>query len=340
MNVFFILIRTLAGILVLGAFASFALAQKQPPLKPQPPEPAAAQTGSIRGRVTLESGSFVSEAVRVTLSNARGTQAVIYTDNHGRFDIPELTPSNYTLEIEGDNSRFEPVREDIEVRRGSPTVITVTLKEKSSNPTAKPEGKVKSVAELSNNVPPKARREFERASALAKEGKAVEAIKHLHKAIEVFPEFMMAHNDLGALLMEQGRLEEATAEFLRALEIDAKAFNPQLNLGIAFVRQQRFTDAVDVLRKAVSLDSTSAAARLYLGIALKGTNDLDSAERELRAAYELGGAAYADALFRLGDLYMSKGDRVLARQAFEDYLRVAPQAENAAQAKQLIGILR
>lgn len=326
---------------MLGAFADLATAQQQPlPSKPQPPESTATQTGSIKGRVILESGAFVSEALRVTLSNARGTQALIYTDNQGRFDIPGLSPANYLLEVEGDSSRFETAREDIEVRRGSLTVITVTLKEKSSPRSDKPKGKVTSVAELSNHAPPRARREFERAAALAREEKAVEAIKHLRKAIEIFPDFMMAHNDLGALLMEQGHLEEAIAEFKRALEIDPKAFNAQLNLGIAFVRQQRFADAVDVLRKATALDSTSAATRLYLGIALKGINDLDNAERELRAAYELGGAAYAEALFRLGDLYMSRGERVLARQAFEAYLRVAPQAENAAQARQLIGILR
>jgi hypothetical protein len=37
---------------------------------------------------------------------------------------------------------------------------------------------------------------------------------------------------------------------------------------------------------------------------------------------------------------MNKGERALALQAFEAYLREAPAAANAAQARQLVGVLR
>jgi len=298
------------------------------------------QVGSIKGRVVSENGSFVSQAVRVTLSSPRGSLGSVYSDNQGGFEFTGLTPGEYTLEVEGDRLIYETASEDVEVRRGAPTVLTVVLREKSTDGGPKPASKITSVSELSNDVPAKARKEFLHASALAKEGKASEAIEHLRKAIDIYPNFMMAHNDLGALLMDQGRLDEAVAEFARALQLDSKAFNPNLNLGIARVRQQRFAEALTLLRQAVSLDSNAPAARLYLGIALQNTNSLDDAKRELRAAYELGGAPYAEALFHLGDVYLNSGERELARQAFETYLRIAPQAANASQAKQLLSILR
>jgi tetratricopeptide (TPR) repeat protein len=304
-------------------------------------EPAfGGQVGSIKGRVVLENGSFISQAVRITLSSTRGTQAGVYTDNQGAFEFGQLTPGEYTIEIEGDRLLYEVSSEDVEVRRGAPTVVTITLKEKTASNTTRPVGRITSVSELSNDVPAKARKEFTHASALAKEGKANDAIEGLRKAIAVYPNFMMAHNDLGALLMEQGRLDEAAAEFERALQLDSKAFNPNLNLGIARLRQQRFAEAVASLRQAVSLDSNAPAARLYLGIALQNTDSLDDAEHELRSAYELGGVPYAEALFHLGNLYMNKGQRELARQAFEAYVRSAPQAAYAAQARQLISVLR
>jgi outer membrane protein assembly factor BamD (BamD/ComL family) len=68
--------------------------------------------------------------------------------------------------------------------------------------------------------------------------------------------------------------------------------------------------------------------------------DFAAAEHELRAAYDLGGAAFAEALFYLGQVYMNTGQRTLARQALELYLRLLPQAANAAEARQLLGILR
>lgn len=307
---------------------------------PNPAWVEASQTGSIKGRVVLEDGSFVSEAVRVSLSNARGTQAMVYTDNQGRFEFLRLPPGQYSLETEGDRLLFESGRNDVDVRRGSPTVINITLRKKEAAVGRKPRNTVTSVTELANDVPPKARKEFERAGVLAKDGKRVEAISYLRKAIAIYPNFMMAHNDLGGLLMEEGEFTEALTEIQRAIEIDGKAFNPQLNLGIVYVRQQRFAEAADVLRKALALDSTSAAARLNLGIALKELNELESAERELRAAYQLGGAGYVEALFHLGEIFMSKGERTLARQAFESYLQAVPTAAHAAQARQLLNLLR
>lgn len=321
-------------------FSPVASAQAPPVTTPVPDMPQVSQTGSIRGRVTLEDGPSTSEAVRIALSNLRGPQGTIYTDNQGRFDFGSLPPGQYTLEAEGDRLLFEAARDDVEVRRGVTTIVTMVLRKKSSPAVAKPKAAVASVTELSSDIPAQARKEFERAGVFAKEGKRVEAISHLRKAIELYPNFMMAHNDLGGLLMEQGELTEAIVEIQRAIELDGKAFNPQLNLGIAYLRQERFAEAADVLRKALPLDSTSASARLNFGLALKELNELDAAERELRAALELGGAEYSEALYHLGHLFMSKGDRALARQALESYLRAVPKAANAAQARQLLELLR
>jgi len=298
------------------------------------------QLGSIKGRVVLETGAAITQAARVTVLTLRGTLANLATDNDGRFEIKGLVPGEYTLEIQGDRLVFDLSSEHVEVRRGSPTVVTITLKKKSANGTTRPPSSSASVGELSNDIPPKARKHFDRASALSKEGKVAEAIDKLRKAIELYPNFMMAHNDLGALLLEQGQVDEAMLEFLRALHIDAKAFNPTLNLGLAYLQQRQFNDAAEVLRKATSLESNSAAARLYWGIALKALNDFSAAERELRAAYNLGGAAYAEALFHLGEVYMNRAERTLALQAFELYLRHLPRAPNAGRARQLVNILR
>jgi tetratricopeptide (TPR) repeat protein len=318
-------------------------AMAQAPRRPAIPERESAdktQLGSIKGRVVLESGAAITQAVRVTVLTLRGTLANLFTDNDGRFEIKGLVPGEYSLEIQGDPLGFEVSSEHVEVRRGSPTIVTITLKKKSANSTTRQPSSSASVSELSNDVPPKARKHFDRASALSKEGKVAEAIDKLRKAIEIYPNFMMAHNDLGALLMEQGQLDQAILEFLRAIQIDPKAFNPNLNLGIAYVQQRQFNDAADVLRKATSLDSSSAAARLYWGIALKALNDFSAAERELRAAYNLGGATYAEALFHLGEIYMNRAERTLALQAFELYLRYLPGGPNAGRARQMVNILR
>jgi len=265
---------------------------------------------------------------------------MVFTDNEGQFEFRTVNPGEYTLEVEGDNLRFDISTKRVQVFRGLPSVVIVALKEKAGGGENKAVGNVVSVGELGSDIPGNARKEFERASKLSKDGKVLEAIDHLTKAIAVYPNFMMAHNDLGAQFLEQGNLDEAATELRRAIAIDAKAFNPYLNLGIVLIRQKRFAEAADTLRKALSLESDSAAAQLYLGMALMNLNDLEGAERELKAAYNLGGITYSVALFYLGELYMNRGERSLARQAFEAFLHDQPNAANAAQARKLIGMLQ
>lgn len=278
------------------------------------------------------------EAVKVYLLTLRGRMATTYTDNQGQFEFRNLVAGEYAIEVEADSLRYEPVSERVAVFRGTPSLVNITLKEKTGG--KKFSDSVVSVGEITADVPGKARKEFERAAKLYKDGKIAESIDHLKLAIEIYPKFLMARNDLGAQLLEQGNLDEAAAELRRAIEIDPKAFNPYLNLGIVLVKKRQFLEAASALKTAVSLSSDSPAASLYLGIALMNLKDLEGAERQLKVAYDLGGTSYSIAFFYLGQVYGQKGDRARAKQAFESYLEREPTAANAPEARKLIGMLQ
>jgi Flp pilus assembly protein TadD len=298
--------------------------------------------GSIRGRVVLPDGSPVSEPIRVTLRVLRGDQSIIYTDSQGLFEIGNLTPGTYTLEVDADRDRkFEATSERVQVFGRAPTLMTLYLKDKGvSFEEKRPGANVVTAEELDDKVPSGASKEFERGTKAGREGKLGDAVAHLRKAIALYPGYLKARNDLGTYLLAQGNLEEAARELREALRIAPKAFNPQLNLGIVLVEQQNFPEAAEALDKALALNSTSPAAHLYAGIALAGLGESERAEHELSTAYVLGGSQYALAQFHLGQLYMSKGERALALKAFESYLRDQPDAANAEQVRRLIGMLR
>lgn len=295
--------------------------------------------GVIRGRVVLPNGGFLSEGIRITLQTIRGVDSSVYTDNTGRFEFTRLAQGKYQVVAEADKERFEVGTETVEIVGGrNPTsVVTIVLKEKVQP--GRPKAAAISATELDTNVPSKARKEFERASALSREGKDEEAIEHLRKAISLYPQYLMAHNDLGAELLDLGRLDAAEEELRIAVRIDPAAFNPTLNLGIVLVKKQQFLPARDTLAKAISLQAQSPAAHLYSGLALVGTSELARAEKAFQAAYELGGSEYAVALFHLGQLYMNRGDRQLARQHFQRYVQEAPNASNLDQVRKLIAML-
>ena len=320
----------LTGFLLLSAAS--AVAQSRSGSTP-------ASGGSIQGRIVLPSGGPLNETIRVSLETPRGAKAMSFTDNQGRFQFRALAAGTYEVVVDADRIRFEPASAEVEVLSNYPAILTITLVEKKGSEKKDRKNSV-SVGEFDQAIPPKAKQEFEQASNASKEGKTEEAIAHLRQAVTIYPNYLMAHNDLGTLLLGQGKLDEASEELHRAVEIDPKSFNPNLNLGIVLVYQQKFSEAAVILKVAVSLDSSSPAARLYNGMALEGLDDLEGAERELKSAYDLGGAAYAMALFHLGQVYMNKGDRQNAVLAFERYLNEAPNARNDGQVKTLLGTLR
>lgn len=310
--------------------------------RPQRPSPIEVDTtsGSIRGRVLMPEGSPFNGTARLTLQAMNGGQVVIFTDYQGQFNFGEVSSGNYTLEVDGDRQIFTPVSQGVQVFRGAPTVVNISLKYKPGAERAAGGGSVVSVAELDKSIPEKARKEFRRGSEAAQANKNAEAIEHFRKAVEIYPDFMMAHNDLGLQLIVAARLDEAAEQLRLAIKLDPKAFNPQLNLGIVLMRQQQFSEAAGVLATAVSLNPQSPAARLYAGQAYGALGNSDRAEQQLRSAFELGGTDYAVALFYLGNVYMNRGERAKAVKSFEAYLVAAPNAANAGDVRKLVGALR
>jgi tetratricopeptide (TPR) repeat protein len=291
----------------------------------------------------LPNGAPYGEAVKLKLQSFNGTEVVVFTDLSGQFDLGKVETGNYVLEAEADRQHFEPVTQRVQVFAGYPSVVTVTLKEKAAEPKPSPPagaGPTVSAAELEQKVPNKARKEFDAGVRAAAAGRRDEALARLRKAVEIFPDYLMARNDLGAQLMAAGRLEEAEEHLRHAVGLFPKAFHPNLNLGALLVRRQAFEEAAQALDAAISLNPRSAAARFYSGEAHAALGRHERAERELKAAYEMGGAEYAAALFHLGQLYLGRGERELALQSFETYLGVAPNAVNADQARAMIKTLR
>ena len=303
------------------------------------PATAGAQGGSISGSVLLPSGAPLNERARVILQTDRGIKSNVYTDNRGRFEFSRLPPSIYEVVIEADGDRFEVASVTVEVFANAPALVNVNLKEKKATNSTKA-GTVISTGELDTAIPAAAKKEFERATEASKAGKIDEAIVHFRKALALYPQYVMARNDLGAQLLSQGKLDEAAEEFRHAIQLDPKAFNPRLNLGIVLVQQLRFSEAAAMLKTALALDPNAPAARLYDGLALKGSNSPNEAAQELKLAHDLGGPTYSVALFHLGQVYMNKGQRDLARQTLQSFLREAPNDPNAPQAKKLLEALR
>jgi Flp pilus assembly protein TadD len=289
----------------------------------------------------MPDGSSLSEPVKVTLKVLRGDKDLTYTDNSGRFELQHVAAGEYTLEVEADRSRdrFEITSETVTVRTNTPNFVTITLRARTANREVRSD-KTVSVAMLDQKVPAAAKREFENAARATREGKAEESIAALRRAITIYPEYLMALNDLGAQLLDLGRLDEALEPLRTATRIDPNSFNPELNLGIVLVRKHEFKQALTALDKALSIEPSSPAAHLYAGMTAAGIKDDARGERELKSAYDLGGRPFSVALVYLARLYVNRGDKQSAISSLQRYLQDDPSGSNAPLVKKMLADLK
>ena len=148
-------------------------------------------------------------------------------------------------------------------------------------------GKV-SLARLQHRVPPRAAREFDREGRAFQGGDTEGSVAHLRKALEIDPDYMEAHNNLGARYMALNRFEDAAAEFHRAIELDPAAEKAFANLAGALLLLGRVREAEAAARRAVALDPEHFQGHYLLGRVLVAEGkDREEAARELDRAAAL-----------------------------------------------------
>jgi Flp pilus assembly protein TadD len=140
--------------------------------------------------------------------------------------------------------------------------------------------------------------------------------------------------------MRLGQLDDAARAFDSAVKLAPDEPVLRINYGILLVRRKKYAEAETHLARAVALDEKNAAARLHRGHALIRLGRGAEAEGELLLAVKLGGPAAALAHRYLGALYVERGDDARAAAELEEYLRLAPDAADAAQVRAVLAGLK
>jgi tetratricopeptide (TPR) repeat protein len=184
------------------------------------------------------------------------------------------------------------------------------------------------------------------ARALAKSGRAEEAIPHWLRVVEIDPDssyhqgepyfhlglghFIRRHAwfELGRAMESLGRLEEAAAEYRAHLQVEPHAPEVLGRLALTAVELEEFEEAVDVMRRYLEIQPEDGSAYDLLGVALEGVGDLAGAEDAYRRCLDLY-PTYASAHLNLADLYVKTDRPAEARSILESFLERSPGHEEA-----------
>ena len=88
-------------------------------------------------------------------------------------------------------------------------------------------------------IPPEAEKEYQAAVNSIAKGDKDAAINKLKKAIEIFPTYFLALQQLGLLYIEKEKDQQAIEPLTKAIQVNSKAAESHLGLGMAYLNLDR-----------------------------------------------------------------------------------------------------
>lgn len=193
------------------------------------------------------------------------------------------------------------------------------------------------ISSLDLAAPPAALVEFNRAIPLLQQQHLKEAVTHLQKAVNAYPKFVSAHNNLGTGYLELGDSDRARAEFEAAATLDDKFAPSFLNLARLDISQENFGSAEKHLDKVVSLKPRDTQALAVLAYVEDRTHNYHHAIQTAERVHGLDHKAYANVHYIAASAAVSLKDYSVAEREFALFTQedphnpLTPNAQNNLQ---------
>ena len=179
-------------------------------------------------------------------------------------------------------------------------------------------------------IPSKAIKEFERSRKAFQSGDVRTSAEHLQKALQIYPDFLQAHNALGLRFFQLGEYQKALAEHEAALSLDPHNVQTHQGLSLALLLLNRSQEAEAEARQSLDLDSQSVASRYFLARAIIAqghvTQEAIDMLRQSENAFPNASLVLAQIHFTIGQI-----DQVIAE--LRHYLRAPVDADNKHKAE-------
>jgi tetratricopeptide (TPR) repeat protein len=297
-------------------------------------------SGTIVGQLRVARGSFPVNPVLVSLEGRGAVINSVYSDNEGRFTFAGLPGNVYHVVIS--EKEYLPVRETIAMNpeTGPMALVTIFLapvelrNSESKLSITGGNTRLTDAAEY-RNVPKPARKEYEKGLKADKAGKLVEATQHYVKAIDLYPDFYAARNNLGTALMNRSEYSQAKEQFEKVVALNATDAASYFNLANLYILTKQAENAQLWIERGLSRQPDSALGHFLQGSLYEMTGKFKEAETSLRRSIELD-PLMAKAHLALVNLYLRTKRDEHAVSELRAFLTAFPNDAFAPKAKQVL----
>ncbi len=311
----------------------------------------------VTGKAVLDDGTELTEPATIQTICRGQRHTETYSDAHGgfSFQLGDPNPSTTAAISDASSSNFgaagiaQPRRDprDCQVQAvlAGFTSPTVELASRGASLNSIDVGRVPlhrmehvegtSISVTNALAPPAAKKALEKGREQERKGKWDEAGKSLEKAVEIYPRYAAAWNELGRLQLRDHDGLSARHSFEQSLAADPKYVNPYDGLAELAMLSRDWPSVINATSKLFALDPISfPEAYYYNAIGNYSLGNLDAAEKSALQGVRVDEAHQIPRLqYVIGLIFMQKQNYPAASEHMQLYLRFAAQPAEVEQAK-------
>ncbi|HEY0426459.1 MAG TPA: tetratricopeptide repeat protein [Pyrinomonadaceae bacterium] len=316
---------------------------------------ASAQGGgnSITGYVFGIERKPVYDANVELLDDLRRLVTRVRTDSSGRYYFFGMAAGRYTVHVMPYETDYEDMEQSDEIvnfyretEPGSGVRVASGFQTLQLDFYLKPRRGVTgtTAAVFVQDVPPAAKKLFEKAVEDLNDKKQKEGLEELKAAIDAFPEYYNALERLGNEYLTLGNenkqikyYEAAMILLKKATTVNPRSFRSWYGLAFSLNSLNQSEEALTAVQKALELYSDSVEALLLSGVLLKQNKKYEDAEKNLLKAKELSKDSQPMIHWHLALLYGNNLKRYAdAAKELKLFLKAQPNTKDAEKIKALI----
>jgi Tfp pilus assembly protein PilF len=324
----------MAGLLFI--LCSSTISFSQIPIGP-PPHPPNKVTLTIR--VRLPNDQPISTAAQVQLLSGMGS-AITETFTHadGRVEFNDISPGIYRIKVSG--ADIETTTSDAfdigdNDRTHSEIVRVKPIQPAGSSAPTRPP----TISSQQLNIPEKARNEMDKGMDAFSKGDSKKAAASMEKAIEIFPRYAQAYNNLGVILINQGDKTAAKAAFEKAVQIDDHFAPGYVNLARLLV-SNRESEAITMLQKALTIDPDNLEGLALQARVQFNKRQFEEALATVNKVHAMPHENFADVHLIAAEIYQKQNRNAEAVAESESYLKEYPDSPRAPQVREAIAQIK